>query len=263
MSKLLLDKKVIITGASSGIGKAAVQEAVNEGAQVVAIGRNEEKLKELQELTKCHYIVGDLTKPEECKRMVDEAAVLMGGISTLVNCAGVLKGGALGSDAANLDNFQFNFTNNTQSVWSMMEHAIPHLKKNIDEDGASIVNISSVNGLQSFGGVAAYCAAKAAVDMLSRCAAIDLAPFKIRVNSICPGVVATELQKRGGLTDDAYTAFVERSKTVTHPLAIPRGEIAQPQDVANLIVFLASDKAKWITGDNIKIDGGRSAMGAR
>jgi NAD(P)-dependent dehydrogenase (short-subunit alcohol dehydrogenase family) len=261
MSNLLAGKKIIITGASSGIGQASVHEAITEGAQVVAIGRNEDKLKAIQEATKCHYLVGDLTQPEDCKRMVDEAAVLMDGVTTLVNCAGVLKGGALGTEAANLANFQFNFANNTQSVWSMMEYTIPHLKLN--EDGASIVNISSVNGVQSFGGVAAYCAAKAAVDMLSRCAAIDLAPFKIRVNSICPGVVATELQKRGGLNDDAYSAFVERSKTVTHPLAIPRGEIAQPKDVANLIVFLSSDKAKWITGDNIKIDGGRSAMGAR
>jgi NAD(P)-dependent dehydrogenase (short-subunit alcohol dehydrogenase family) len=256
---MLSNKKIIITGASSGIGEAAVIDAINEGAQVVAIGRNQEKLEALSEKTKCHFLVGDLTDPNECKRMVDESAILMDGVTSLVNCAGVLKGGAVGT--ATVDNLNFNLTNNVQSVWSMMEHTIPYLKLN--DDGTSIVNISSVNGLQSFGGVAAYCASKAAVDMLSRCSAIDLAPFKIRVNSICPGVVQTNLQKTGGLNEEAYAGFLERSMTVTHPLAISRGEIAQPQDVANLITFLVSDKSKWITGDNIKIDGGRSAMGAR
>eukprot|EP00461_Guttulinopsis_vulgaris_P007712 UN07762 len=123
----------------------------------------------------------------------------MGGLTGLVNAAGVLKGGAFGT--ANLDNFMFNFQNNTQSVWSMMEHSIPYLKQytssttegDDNKAGATIINISSVNGLQSFAACAGYCASKAAVDMLTRCAAVDLAPFNIRVNSICPGVVQTEL----------------------------------------------------------------------
>ena len=99
--------------------------------------------------------------------------------------------------------------------------------------------------------------------MLTKCAAVDPAPHKVRVNSVNPGVVVTELQKRGGLTDEAYAAFLERSRTVTHPLATGRQELAQPEDVAELIAFLASDKARWITGDNVKIDGGRATMGAR
>lgn len=78
-----------------------------------------------------------------------------------------------------------------------------------------------------------------------------------------PGVVVTELQKRAGMNDEVYKAFLERSQTVTHPLAIARQELPQPGDVAELIVFLASDKAKWITGDNVKIDGGRTTLGAR
>jgi len=99
--------------------------------------------------------------------------------------------------------------------------------------------------------------------MLTKCAALDLAPYKIRVNSVNPGVVVTELQRRSGLDDDAYGKFLERSMNVTHPLATPRQELPQPKDVAELICFLASDKSKWITGDNIKIDGGRACLGAR
>lgn len=268
---MLSNKKLIITGASSGIGYACVQQAIAEGAKVVAIGRNEENLKKLKEETKCDYLIADLTKPEDCKRVVDEAVVLMGGLTGLVNAAGVLQGGVMGSEAANLNNFMFNMTHNAQSVWSMMESAIPHLKAYTAENkdtpegkaGATIVNISSVNGGQSFQGVAAYSASKAAVDMLSQCAAIDLAPFNIRVNVIAPGVVETMLQKTGGLSLEAYDGFLTRSKTITHPLAIPREAITQPEDVANLVTFLSSNKSQWITGDVIKIDAGRTCLGAR
>ena len=100
-------------------------------------------------------------------------------------------------------------------VFLYMSECIPSMK----EAGAgSIVNVSSVNGMQSFAGTAAYCASKAAVDMLTQCAAVDLAEFQIRVNSVNPGVVVTELQKRGGLDEEKYAAFLERSRTVTHPV---------------------------------------------
>ena len=257
---MLAGKTVLVTGASSGIGRAVVSLATKEGAKaVVATGRNKDALMQLREETGCHVVVGDLTGEGECARIVKESVELMGGLSTLVNCAGVLKGGNI--DTVGLDNFMYNFNNNTKTVFEMIHNSIPHLKE--AGEGSSITTVSSVNGLQSFGGCSSYCASKAAVDMLTKCAAIDLAPYKIRVNSVCPGVVVTELQKRGGLTEEGYAAFQERSKTVTHPLAIPRGELAQPEDVANLIVFLASDRAKWITGDNVKIDGGRSAAGLR
>lgn len=99
--------------------------------------------------------------------------------------------------------------------------------------------------------------------MMTKCSAVDLAPYKIRVNSVNPGVVITELQKRGGMNNEQYDAFVTRSMEFTHPLAVPRKELPQPNDVAELIVFLASDKARWITGDNVKIDAGRSCFGCR
>eukprot|EP00043_Microstomoeca_roanoka_P011883 m.112380 g.112380 ORF g.112380 m.112380 type:complete len:146 (-) comp15325_c2_seq1:283-720(-) len=145
----------------------------------------------------------------------------------------------------------------------MMQHAVPHLKAAGLQTNPAIVNVTSVNGKQSFAGCANYCASKAAADMLTRCAAVDLAPFNIRVNSVNPGVVVTELQKRGGLSVTAYEDFLKRSIQVTHPIAAARNMVGQPEEVGDLIAFLLSDKAGFITGECIAIDGGRQCLGAR
>ena len=147
----------------------------------------------------------------------------------------------------------------------MMSHAIPHLRKFAEKypSQASIVNVSSVNGKQAFGGCINYCAAKAAVDQMTRCASVDLAGLGIRVNGVNPGVVSTPLQKRGGMSDENYAKFIERSVTFTHPLAKSLGRIAKPEEVGDLICFLSSDKASFITGECIAIDGSRQNLGAR
>eukprot|EP00052_Salpingoeca_macrocollata_P012802 m.99975 g.99975 ORF g.99975 m.99975 type:complete len:261 (-) comp18639_c1_seq5:61-843(-) len=260
---MLSSKLCLVTGASSGIGAGTARVFAREGAKLCLTGRNEAALQALADELKALYVVGDLTVPGECERVVREASEKLGGLTTLVNSAGVLKGGAFGSEACNLDNFKFNFAGNVQSVFETMTAAVPHMKTAGKEAGCSIVNISSVNGLQSFGGCATYCASKAAVDQLTRCAAVDLAPFNIRVNGVNPGVIYSELQKRGGLSQEAYDAFVKRSVEVTHPLAAARGQVGQPQEVGELIAFLCSDKAAFITGDCIAIDGGRQCLGAR
>jgi len=113
--------------------------------------------------------------------------------------------------------------------------------------------ISLTHSLTITHSVANYCASKSAVDQLTRCAAVDLAPFGVRSNAINPGVVTTELQKRGGLNEEAYATFLARSIQVTHPLASSLGRVGLPEEVAELIVFLSSDKAKFITGDCVKV----------
>ena len=105
-------------------------------------------------------------------------------------------------------NFDFNMSVNIRAVFCFIQNCVPHLKESND---SSIVNVSSVNGIQSFGGCMSYCASKAACDMIMRCASVDLAPYGIRVNNVNPGVVITKLQKRGGLSDEQYEAFVQRS----------------------------------------------------
>ena len=121
-----------------------------------------------------------------------------------------------------------------------------------------MVNVSSVNGLRAFAGLAAYNVSKAAIDHLTRCAALEFAPDGVRINAVNPGMTITNLHKRGGMNEEQYAAFVERAKT-THPLGRP----GDADEIADLIVFLASSKAGWITGETIAIDGGRHLTCAR
>ena len=129
--------------------------------------------------------------------------------------------------------------------------AVPYLIKT----QGNIVNVSSVNGLRSFPGVLSYNISKAALDQFTRCVALELAPKGVRVNAVNPGVIITELQKRGGLTDEAYEKFLERSKQ-THALGRP----GNSDEVANAIAFLASADASFTTGCSLPVDGGRHAM---
>ncbi len=137
---------------------------------------------------------------------------------------------------------------NARAPFRLMRACATHLAA---RKGA-IVNVSSVNGLRSFAGVLAYCVSKAALDHLTRCAALEMAPLGVRVNAVNPGVTITNLHRRAGMDEDRYAAFLEHSRG-THPL----GRAGEPGEVAELIVFLASDRAGWMTGETIPIDGGR------
>ena len=122
----------------------------------------------------------------------------------------------------------------------------------------NVVNVSSVTGLRAFPGVLAYCVSKAGVDQLTRCAALELAAKGVRVNAVNPGVVRTEVHRRAGMSEESYAAFLEHS-TETHPL----GRVGTAEEIAELILFLASDRAAWITGATHSIDGGRAQTCAR
>jgi NAD(P)-dependent dehydrogenase (short-subunit alcohol dehydrogenase family) len=201
---------------------------------------------------KAFLITADLSDERESQSCLAQAAEVMGGLDVLVNSAGILKSGNLEATSLALWDEMMNI--NVRSVFHLMKLATPHLEKT----GGNIVNVSSVTGLRSFPGVLAYCVSKAAVDQLTRCAALELAPKGIRVNAVNPGVVVSGLHRSGGMTDENYAAFLEHGKT-THPL----GRVGQPSEVADLIYFLASDKAAWITGETVSIDGGRALTCAR
>ncbi|HXZ90006.1 MAG TPA: SDR family oxidoreductase, partial [Candidatus Dormibacteraeota bacterium] len=140
------------------------------------------------------------------------------------------------------------FKINVRSVFYLMHLAMPHL---IETKG-NVVNVSSVNGQRSFPNVLAYCSSKAALDHLTRCAALEVAAKGVRVNAVCPGVTVTQLHRRGGMDEAAYQRFLEHSKE-THPL----GRVGNAEEIAQLIFFLASPRASWITGATYLIDGGR------
>jgi NAD(P)-dependent dehydrogenase (short-subunit alcohol dehydrogenase family) len=207
------------------------------GIHACLTGRNEAALRQVAAdiaarhgaAVKVVCVPGDVTSEEDVSRVVAACAAMGGGrFDILVNCAGVLQPGATGTLAASISNFEINMNTNARGAFSFISKAVPFLERPKGEPTSAIVNVSSVNGLHSFGGCVAYCASKAALDMITDCSAVDLAPKGIRVNSVNPGVTRTELQKRGGLNEEQYKAFLERSITVTHPL----GRYAEPEEVA-------------------------------
>jgi NAD(P)-dependent dehydrogenase (short-subunit alcohol dehydrogenase family) len=169
-----------------------------------------------------------------------------------VNAAGIILNGSIENTA--LEDWDKMMNINLRAVFSMMQKCVPHLA----ETKGNVVNVSSVAGLRAFPNVLAYCVSKAAIDQLTRCSALELAPKGVRVNAVNPGVVVTALHKRGGMADEDYLNFLERSKT-THPI----GRVGAPEEVAELIYYLASEKASWITGATYEIDGGRAQTCAR
>lgn len=251
-------KTAIVTGATSGIGRATALKFAAAGAAVAAVGRNETALNELQtEIEKTggavKIIRADVTLEKDVQKIVDETVAAFGNADVLVNAAGVIKNGSI--ETTTIKDYDALMNVNARSVFLLMQSAIPLLEKT----RGNIVNVSSVTGLRSFPGVLAYCVSKAAVDQLTRCAALELAPKQIRVNAVNPGVVVTEIHKRGGMSDENYSAFIERSARETHPL----GRVGRAEEIADLILFLASDKAGWITGVTYSIDGGRAQTCAR
>jgi NAD(P)-dependent dehydrogenase (short-subunit alcohol dehydrogenase family) len=251
------DKTIIVTGATSGIGRAAAEAFAREGGSLVLVGRNETALaeaatairKEGQRSATCQV---DVTADDAPDRIVKVALDTFGGIDVIVNAAGVIASGTL--EATSDATWDTMMAVNARAPFRLMRAAAPHL---VARKG-SVVNVSSVNGLRSFPGVLAYCVSKSAVDQLTRCAAIEMAPLGVRVNAVNPGVTVTNLHRRSGMDEAQYAAFLERSKT-THPLGRP----GQPDDIAALIVFLASDRAGWMTGETIPVDGGRHLTCAR
>lgn len=254
--------RCLVTGASSGIGQATCKVLSEKGAKVVGVGRNEQALAALKaDGGIVDFVVADITKEGECRRVVETAVKLLGNcLTTVVNAAGVLQGGAMGD--VYLENYRFNMVCNTQAPFEIMVHSIPYLKEEKDKF-PSVVNVSSVNGKQSFAACVTYCMSKAALDQLTRCSSVDLAPHGIRVNAVNPGVIKTNLQKAGGLSDEQYSNFLKRSIEATHPLAASLGRVGEPEEVGQLIAFLVSDQSKFITGECIAIDGGRQNLGAR
>jgi NAD(P)-dependent dehydrogenase (short-subunit alcohol dehydrogenase family) len=256
--KNMKDKVAIITGASSGIGRAAALLFARKGSKVVAVGRNETELNALRDEVqekdgssiKIH--LADVCELTQAEKIVIDAVDVFGKIDVLVNSAGIIMNGTI--EDTTLDAWDKMMNINLRSVFYMMQKCIPHL----EQTKGNIVNISSVAGLRSFPNVLAYCVSKAAIDQLTRCAALELAPKKIRVNAVNPGVVVTNIHKRGGMEDEAYENFLQHSKT-THPL----GRVGDPAEIAELIYFLASKKASWITGATYSIDGGRALTCAR
>jgi NAD(P)-dependent dehydrogenase (short-subunit alcohol dehydrogenase family) len=258
MTNKQFDGKVaFVTGATSGIGHACAIAFAKAGAKVVCVGRNEDALEKvasrIRELdAEPLTIQADLSLEKESEKAIQHAVEMFGGVDVLVNAAGHISSGTIENTSLQAWDDMMNV--NVRAAFQLMQKVSPSL---IERRG-NIVNVSSVTGLRAFPGVLAYCVSKAALDQLTRCASLELAAKGVRVNAVNPGVVVTEIHKRGGMSEEAYAAFLDHSKS-THPL----GRTGRPEEIADLVLFLASDQAGWITGATYSIDGGRAQTCAR
>jgi NAD(P)-dependent dehydrogenase (short-subunit alcohol dehydrogenase family) len=218
---------------------------------VLAVGRDGAALERVcSEITaaggKAQALVADVTAAEAPAVIVRGATNAFGGVDALVNAAGIIASAGVAETTDQVWDTMLDI--NVRAPFRLIREASSAL---VARKG-SVVNVSSVAGPRAFAGVAAYCVSKAAVDQLTRVAALDLASKGVRVNAVNPGVVVTNLHRRSGIDEARYAEFLERSKT-THPL----GRVGTPEEIAGVIAFLVSPASGWITGETIAIDGGR------
>lgn len=257
MAKEFSGKVALITGASSGIGRATALAFSGAGAAAAIVARREKELNDTAQALRrlggeVEALAGDVTDELFVQRAMDTTVKRFGGIDVLVNAAGIIAAASIENTSPEL--FDRMMSVNVRSVFLMTQAALPSL---IERKG-SIVNVSSVAGTRAFPNLFAYVTSKAAVNAMTQCAALDLASKGVRVNAVNPGVVVTHLHKAGGMAPDAYDKFLDHSKT-THPL----GRVGRAEEIAEAILFLAGEHAGWITGETLPIDGGRHLTCAR
>lgn len=243
-------KVAVITGGASGIGAATVRLFVNEGALVVIADMQRERGEALaEELGKAATFVScEVRQEDQVKKAVDTAVGRFGRLDCIFNNAGF--GGALGPiEEIPADEFDLTFDVLVRGVFLGMKHAIPVLRK---QGGGSIINTGSIAGLTAGRGPLIYSAAKAAVIHLTRVASMEVGPDSIRANCICPGVIATPLAANTVGRPDAL--IEERAAGFGALQPIPRPGL--PEDIAQMALFLASDRASFVTGQAIVVDGG-------
>lgn len=250
-------RPALVTGASSGIGRAIALALATRGAPVTVTARRSEPLEELVgEIRRAggqaQAVVGDVRQEGHAVEAVGQTVEAYGGLTILVNNAGVIGAGPV--EETTTDEWDRVLDVDLKGPFLVCREAVPPLK---GRPGAAIVNVSSVTGRRPYPNLAPYCVAKAGLDMFTKCLALELAPHGVRVNAINPGVVRTNLHTATGTVPD-YEAFLARSKE-THPL----GFVGEPSDAAELVAFLVSDRARWITGGLFPLDGGRELTSLR
>jgi NAD(P)-dependent dehydrogenase (short-subunit alcohol dehydrogenase family) len=250
----LRDKKAIVTGGGTGIGRAIAVAFAREGAKVAILGRRlkvlEEVAKELLDLgAQAVAIECDVTKDQQVQRAVTQAEEAFGGVNVLVNNAGTLSVSTVASISES--DWDRVIETNLKGPFLLSRAVLPAFQR---AGTGSIVNIGSVLGLVAMKDRAAYCASKGGLVMLTKAMAVDHAQQRVRVNCICPAIVETELVK--GLFDSSGEGQKARDARIA---GLPLGRFGKPEDIGDLAVFLASDESSWMTGTAIPVDGGLTA----
>lgn len=237
-------KTAVITGGNSGIGYETARKFSESGAKVIITGRNQEALDKAATELGVEAILADQARLEELDQMVSRVKERFGSLDILFINAGV----ASFAPVEQVSEAQFDeiMDVNFKGAFFTLQKCLPILK-----EGASVINLSSINAYTGMPNTAIYAASKAALNSLTRTAAYELAPRKIRVNSVNPGPVNTPLFGKLGMPEETIKEFATAMQS-----RIPLKRFGEPDDIANLVAFLASDDASFITGAEYNIDGG-------
>ena len=257
----LQGKTAIITGGAGGIGQAAARQFTAEGARVVLVDREEAALQSIVGSIgedKASYVVADVTQPEQARGYVRAAVERWGGVDILLANAGIEGVVSPITDYA-IDTFDQVLAVNVRGVWLGLKYVIPAMR---ERGSGSIVITSSTAGIGGTAGMSAYVTSKHAVIGMMRTAALECAPLGIRVNTVNPAPIETRmmrsLEEMRVAAEDSSEATIERTK-LAYEARIPLQRYGDPEEVAKLMLFLASDDSSFCTGGVYMVDGGRSA----
>ena len=255
-----LDGKVaLITGAGTGIGATIAERFVTDGARICITGRRQEMLDETAQRLPAGTVItcaGDVTNLGDANRMVETALGFTGRLDVLVNCAAIDPGGKTVVDIDPLVWHRVLETNLTGPMY-LMKASIPHM---IEAGGGSIINIASLGGLRCLPGMAAYCASKAGLIMLTQQVALDFGPANIRCNAVCPGGTRTEmLEKSLGPLGEALGTDVDGVFRRISSM-VPLRRTANPREITGICSYLASDDSTFMTGAVLLVDGGAAIV---
>ena len=257
----LENRVVLVTGAGSGIGKASAILLAKEGAKVAMVSRTQEELDKVKDEIEADggtalVITADISKPEDMEAACQKIDAEWGRLDVVFAHAGI-NGVWAPVDELEVDEWAKTISINLNGTFHTVKYAVPMLKK---QSGGSIIITSSINGTRKFsmGGASAYAASKAGVFTFAKMLALELAKHHIRVNTICPGAIATDVEEHTTRRD-----VNEASEPVEYPegkIPLTDGKPGRPEEVADLVLFLASDRSSHITGTPIWIDGGESLL---
>ncbi len=247
----LLDGKVAaVTGGTSGIGLATARLLASEGARVALVGRSRERgVESVRALAESGFEAtfhrGDVSNEGDVERVVGEILKAHGRIDVLVNNAGIYRAAPL--TELSVEDWDSVIATNLRGTFLMTRAVLPHM---IEMGGGSIVNVSSTAGISPYAKGTAYCASKAAVVAFTRALALEVADKGVRVNAVCPGLTDTPMLRGIAPSEEAYRDFSR---------LVPLGRIANPEEVARVILFLTSDLSSYVTGAVYVVDGGITA----